>query len=81
MFTVVKCLKVIRVCLSFPSLCAYLTGQLETITVPSNSSFRAVGQYYQNFQPVEDAQVIQIMRKLPSRDSYPRHCICENLIQ
>jgi predicted phosphoribosyltransferase len=38
------------------------SNYVETITVPSDSSFRSVGQYYQNFQPVEDKQVIQIMR-------------------
>jgi predicted phosphoribosyltransferase len=34
---------------------------VETITVPSDSAFQSVGQYYQNFQPVEDGQVIEIM--------------------
>jgi putative phosphoribosyl transferase len=37
---------------------------VETITVPSDSSFRSVGQYYQNFQPVEDEQVIKIIREI-----------------
>jgi putative phosphoribosyl transferase len=35
---------------------------VETITVPSDSAFQSVGQYYQNFQPVEDGQVIEIMK-------------------
>ena len=37
---------------------------VETIAVPSDSSFQSVGQYYQNFQPVEDEQVIETMRKI-----------------
>lgn len=37
---------------------------VETITVPSDSAFQSVGQYYQNFQPVEDEQVIRIVRKI-----------------
>jgi predicted phosphoribosyltransferase len=42
---------------------------VETITVPSDSSFKSVGQYYQNFQPVEDEQVIQIMKEIDSTGS------------
>ncbi len=37
---------------------------VETVTVPSDSSFKSVGRYYQNFLPVEDEQVIGIMKKL-----------------
>jgi putative phosphoribosyl transferase len=37
---------------------------VETITVPSDSAFQSVGQYYQNFQPVEDGQVIEIMKNI-----------------
>jgi putative phosphoribosyl transferase len=36
---------------------------VESIIVPSNSNFRSVGKYYQNFQPVEDEQVINIINK------------------
>jgi predicted phosphoribosyltransferase len=32
------------------------------ILTPSNSSFRSVGQYYQEFNPVTDEQVIEIMK-------------------
>jgi putative phosphoribosyl transferase len=35
---------------------------VETIDVPSDFAFQSVGQYYQNFQPVEDGQVIEIMK-------------------
>jgi putative phosphoribosyl transferase len=37
---------------------------VETITVPSDSAFQSVGQYYQNFLPVEDDQVIRIMKNI-----------------
>jgi putative phosphoribosyl transferase len=36
---------------------------VEVITSPSTSSFKSVGQYYQEFSPVTDEQVIEIMRK------------------
>jgi putative phosphoribosyl transferase len=36
---------------------------VEVITSPSTSSFKSVGQYYQEFNPVSDEQVIKIMRK------------------
>ena len=37
---------------------------VETITVPSDSAFQSVGQYYQNFLPVEDDRVIKIMKNI-----------------
>jgi putative phosphoribosyl transferase len=36
---------------------------VEVITSPSTPSFRSVGQYYQDFNPVTDEQVIGIMRR------------------
>jgi putative phosphoribosyl transferase len=35
---------------------------LETVTTPSNSNFKSVGQYYQSFETVSDEQVIKIMK-------------------
>jgi putative phosphoribosyl transferase len=45
-------------------------AEVEVVTSPS-STFHSVGQYYQNFKPVEDEQVIKIMqeRNLLSYDS------------
>jgi predicted phosphoribosyltransferase len=34
---------------------------VEVVTSPSN--FHAVGQYYQKFEPIEDAQVIEICKQ------------------
>jgi putative phosphoribosyl transferase len=36
---------------------------VEVITKPPTSSFHYVGQYYQDFAPVTDEQVVQIMKK------------------
>jgi putative phosphoribosyl transferase len=36
-------------------------NDVEVITKPHSSSFNYVGQYYQDFAPVTDEQVIQIM--------------------
>lgn len=36
---------------------------VEVITTPSSSNFMSVGQFYQNFEPVSDQQVVDIMRK------------------
>jgi predicted phosphoribosyltransferase len=35
---------------------------IEIVAKPSLSNFQYVGQYYQNFAPVTDEQVIQIMK-------------------
>ena len=35
---------------------------VETITVPSDSNFKSVGQYYQSFEAVSDEQVVKVMR-------------------
>jgi putative phosphoribosyl transferase len=35
---------------------------VEAITVPSNSNFQSVGQYYQSFEAVSDEHVANIMR-------------------
>ena len=35
---------------------------IETITSPSTSSFKSVGQYHQDFTEVTDQQVIDILR-------------------
>jgi putative phosphoribosyl transferase len=35
---------------------------VEVVTKPSLSNFKYVGQYYQEFAPVTDEQVIQIMK-------------------
>ena len=35
---------------------------IEIIISPSTYSFRSVGQYYQSFEPVEDEQVMQMMK-------------------
>jgi predicted phosphoribosyltransferase len=34
-----------------------------TGTTPSSSNFKTVGQYYQEFKPVDDEQVIEICNK------------------
>jgi putative phosphoribosyl transferase len=34
-----------------------------TGTTPSVSTFKSVGQYYQEFKPVEDEQVVEICKK------------------
>jgi putative phosphoribosyl transferase len=36
---------------------------IEVITSPSTSKFKTVGQYYQDFNPITDEQVIEIMKK------------------
>jgi predicted phosphoribosyltransferase len=36
---------------------------IEVITAPSTSGFKSVGQYYQDFNPVTDEQVREIMKK------------------
>jgi putative phosphoribosyl transferase len=36
---------------------------IQFITTPSSSNFISVGQFYQNFNPISDEQVIGIMRK------------------
>lgn len=38
-------------------------NDVEVITKPHLSSFNYVGQYYQNFAPVPDEQVVQIMKR------------------
>jgi predicted phosphoribosyltransferase len=35
---------------------------VDIITAPSTSSFKSVGQYYQNFEPISDPKVIQVMK-------------------
>jgi predicted phosphoribosyltransferase len=35
---------------------------IQVITSPSSSSFRSIGQFYQNFYPITDEQVISIIR-------------------
>lgn len=37
-------------------------NHVETVTTPSNSNFKSVGQYYQSFDAVSDEQVIEIMK-------------------
>jgi predicted phosphoribosyltransferase len=39
---------------------------IEVVTSPSSSNFISVGQFYQNFQPITDEQVIDIIRKVPT---------------
>lgn len=39
-------------------------NHVEVITSPSSSKFKSVGQYYHDFEPITDEQVINIM-KLP----------------
>jgi predicted phosphoribosyltransferase len=41
-------------------------NHIEVITSPSSSNFKSVGQYYRDFEPVTDEQVINIMR--PSKE-------------
>ncbi|MGB7635349.1 MAG: phosphoribosyltransferase family protein [Nitrososphaeraceae archaeon] len=36
---------------------------VEVITSPSTYNFKSVGQYYQNFEPVTDEQVIDVMKR------------------
>ena len=36
---------------------------MEVITSPSTYNFKSVGQYYQNFEPVTDEQVIDVMKR------------------
>jgi putative phosphoribosyl transferase len=35
---------------------------IEVITSPSTSNFKTVGQYYKDFNPITDEQVIQVMK-------------------
>jgi predicted phosphoribosyltransferase len=37
-------------------------NHIEVITSPSSSNFKSVGQYYRDFEPVTDEQVINIMK-------------------
>lgn len=37
-------------------------NHIEVITSPSSSKFKSVGQYYQDFEPITDEQVIWIMK-------------------
>lgn len=37
-------------------------NHIEVITSPSSSKFKSVGQYYQDFEPITDEQVIGIMK-------------------
>jgi predicted phosphoribosyltransferase len=41
-------------------------NHIEVITSPSSSNFKSVGQYYRDFKPVTDEQVINIMK--PSKE-------------
>jgi putative phosphoribosyl transferase len=41
-------------------------NHVEVITSPSSSKFKSVGQYYQDFEPITDEQVINIIK--PSRE-------------
>jgi predicted phosphoribosyltransferase len=38
-------------------------NHIEVITSPSSSNFKSVGQYYRDFKPVTDEQVINIMKQ------------------
>lgn len=42
---------------------------IEIITVPSTSHFRSVGQYYQNFEPVTDKEVVETIQKRSNKGS------------
>jgi predicted phosphoribosyltransferase len=35
---------------------------VEVVTTPSSSAFNSVGQYYQNFEPISDEKVIEVIR-------------------
>jgi predicted phosphoribosyltransferase len=37
-------------------------NHVEVITSPSSSKFKSVGQYYQDFEPITDEQVINIIK-------------------
>jgi putative phosphoribosyl transferase len=37
-------------------------NHVEVITSPSSSKFKSVGQYYQDFEPITDEEVINIMK-------------------
>ena len=39
------------------------SDHVEVITIPSNSNFKSVGQYFQSFEPITDEQVVEIMKR------------------